>query len=224
MTFKRTILPTAAAVAALAFAAVAATPTLAQMKEQTVTVGGAPMYPSKNIIQNAVNSKDHTTLVAAVKAAGLVDTLQGSGPFTVFAPTNAAFAKLPAGTVDSLLKPQMKEKLVAVLTYHVLPGRLSVKDLWEASNKGGGKAKFKTVEGEELTVEFKGQVLTIRDSKGNASKVTIQNVFQSNGVIHVIDNVLMPSCSSVGRSSQHPPTHLHRSARARRGNAAGLFS
>jgi len=193
MTFKRTILPTAAAVAALAFAAVAATPTLAQMKEQTVTVGGAPMYPSKNIIQNAVNSKDHTTLVAAVKAAGLVDTLQGSGPFTVFAPTNAAFAKLPAGTVDSLLKPQMKEKLVAVLTYHVLPGRLSVKDLWEASNKGGGKAKFKTVEGEELTVEFKGQVLTIRDSKGNASRVSIQNVFQSNGVIHVIDNVLMPS-------------------------------
>jgi uncharacterized surface protein with fasciclin (FAS1) repeats len=193
MTVSRTILPTAAAVAALAFAAVAATPTLAQMKEQTVTVGGAPMYPSKNIIQNAVNSKDHTTLVAAVKAAGLVDTLQGSGPFTVFAPTNAAFAKLPAGTVDSLLKPQMKEKLVAVLTYHVLPGRLSVKDLWEASNKGGGKAKFKTVEGEELTVEFKGQVLTIRDSKGNASKVTIQNVFQSNGVIHVIDNVLMPS-------------------------------
>ena len=193
MTLKRTILPTAAAVAALAFAAVAATPTLAQMKEQTVTVGGAPMYPSKNIIQNAVNSKDHTTLVAAVKAAGLVDTLQGAGPFTVFAPTNAAFAKLPAGTVDSLLKPQMKEKLVAVLTYHVLPGRLSVKDLWEASNKGGGKAKFKTVEGEELTVEFKGQVLTIRDSKGNASKVTVQNVFQSNGVIHVIDNVLMPS-------------------------------
>jgi uncharacterized surface protein with fasciclin (FAS1) repeats len=193
MTRKRTILPTAVAAAALAFAAVAATPTLAQMKEQTVTVGGAPMYPSKNIIQNAVNSKDHTTLVAAVKAAGLVETLQGPGPFTVFAPTNAAFAKLPAGTVDSLLKPQMKEKLVAVLTYHVLPGRLTVKDLWEASNKGGGKAKFKTVEGEELTVEFKAQTLTIRDSKGHASKVTIQNVLQSNGVIHVIDNVLMPS-------------------------------
>src|SRR5467141_739745 len=181
-------------VASLAFAG-AAVPTLAQMqmREQTVTVGGAPMYPSKNIIQNAVNSKDQTTLVAAVKAAGLVETLQGPGPFTVFAPTNAAFAKLPAGTVDSLLKPQMKEKLAAVLTYHVLPGRLSVKDLWEASNKGGGKAKFKTVEGEELTVEFKGQVLTIRDSKGNASKVTVQNVFQSNGVIHVIDSVLMPS-------------------------------
>jgi uncharacterized surface protein with fasciclin (FAS1) repeats len=193
MTRKRTILPTAVAAAALAFAAVAATPTLAQMKEQTVTVGGAPMYPSKNIIQNAVNSKDHTTLVAAVKAAGLVETLQGPGPFTVFAPTNAAFAKLPAGTVDSLLKPQMKEKLVAVLTYHVLPGRLTVKDLWEASNKGGGKAKFKTVEGEELTVEFKAQTLTIRDSKGHASKVTVQNVLQSNGVIHVIDNVLMPS-------------------------------
>ena len=193
MTRKRTILPTAVAAAALAFAAVAATPTLAQMKEQTVTVGGAPMYPSKNIIQNAVNSKDHTTLVAAVKAAGLVETLQGPGPFTVFAPTNAAFAKLPAGTVNSLLKPQMKEKLVAVLTYHVLPGRLTVKDLWEASNKGGGKAKFKTVEGEELTVEFKAQTLTIRDSKGHASKVTIQNVLQSNGVIHVIDNVLMPS-------------------------------
>ena len=193
MTCKRTILPTAVAAAALAFAAVAATPTLAQMKEQTVTVGGAPMYPSKNIIQNAVNSKDHTTLVAAVKAAGLVETLQGPGPFTVFAPTNAAFAKLPAGTVDSLLKPQMKEKLVAVLTYHVLPGRLTVKDLWEASNKGGGKAKFKTVEGEELTVEFKAQTLTIRDFKGHASKVTVQNVLQSNGVIHVIDNVLMPS-------------------------------
>ena len=193
MTRKRTILPTAVAAAALAFAAVAATPTLAQMKEQTVTVGGAPMYPSKNIIQNAVNSKDHTTLVAAVKAAGLVETLQGPGPFTVFAPTNAAFAKLPAGTVDSLLKPQMKEKLVAVLTYHVVPGRLTAKDLWEAANKGGGKAKFKTVEGEELTVEIKAQTLTIRDTKGHASKVTIQNVLQSNGVIHVIDNVLMPS-------------------------------
>jgi uncharacterized surface protein with fasciclin (FAS1) repeats len=163
------------------------------MKEQTVTVGGAPMYPSKNIVQNAVNSKDHTTLVAAVKAAGLVETLQGAGPFTVFAPTNAAFAKLPAGTVDSLLKPEAKEKLVAVLTYHVLPGRYSIKDLWDASNKAKGKVKMKTVEGEELTFEFKGQALTIWDSKGNASRVTIQNVFQSNGVIHVVDNVLLPS-------------------------------
>jgi uncharacterized surface protein with fasciclin (FAS1) repeats len=193
MTPSRSILPTAVAVAALAFAAVAATPTLAQMKEQTVTVGGAPMYPSKNIIQNAVNSKDHTTLVAAVKAAGLVDTLQGAGPFTVFAPTNAAFAKLPPGTVDSLLKPEAKEKLVAVLTYHVLPGRYSIKDLWDASTKAKGKVKMKTVEGEELTFEFKAQNLTIWDSKGNASRVTIQNVFQSNGVIHVIDNVLLPS-------------------------------
>src|SRR5262249_51273387 len=140
---KLSTLPTAVAVAALVFAAVAATPTRAQMKEQTVNVGGAPMYPSKNIIQNPVNSKDHS-LLAAVKAAGVGQTLQGPGPFTVFAPTNAAFAKVPAGTADSLLKPQMKEKLTAVLTYHVVPGRLSAKDLWEASNKGGGKAKFKT--------------------------------------------------------------------------------
>src|SRR5262249_59397349 len=117
---------------------------------QTVNVGGAPRYPPKNTIQTAVTPKDPTPLVAAVKAAGLVETLRGPGPFTVFAPTNAAFAKLPAGTVDSLLKPQMKEKLTAVLTYHVVPGRLSAKDLWEASNKGGGKAKVKTVEGEEL--------------------------------------------------------------------------
>src|SRR5215470_42560 len=161
--------------------------------DNSVTVGGAPMYSSKNIIENAMNSKDHTTLVAAVKAAGLVETLQGTGPFTVFAPTNAAFAKLPAGTVDSLLKPEAKEKLVAVLTYHVLPGRYSIKDLWDASNKAKGKVKMKTVEGEELTFEFKGQALTIWDSKGNASRVTIQNVFQSNGVIHVVDTVLLPS-------------------------------
>src|SRR5262249_8165944 len=177
------IVPTAVALAALALTSGAAT-TFAQMKEQTVTVGGAPMYPSKNIIQNAVNSKDHTTLVAAVKAAGLVDTLSGAGPFTVFAPTNAAFAKLPKGTVDSLLKPEMKEKLAAVLTYHVLPGRFAIKDLWDASTKAKGKVKMKTVEGEELTFEFKGQALTIWDAKGNASRVTIQNVFQSNGVIH----------------------------------------
>jgi uncharacterized surface protein with fasciclin (FAS1) repeats len=193
MKLSRTIVPVAAAAAALAFAAIAATPTSAQMKEQTVTVGGAPMYPSKNIIQNAVNSKDHTTLVTAVKAAGLVETLQGPGPFTVFAPTNAAFAKLPKGTVESLLKPEMKEKLAAVLTYHVLPGRLAIKDLWDASTKAKGKVKMKTVEGEELTFEFKGQQLTIWDSKGNASRVTIQNVFQSNGVIHVVDTVLLPS-------------------------------
>src|SRR4249919_3891798 len=132
-------------VASLALGAIAATPTLAQNKEQTVTVGGAPMYPSKNIIQNAVNSKDHTTLVAAVKAAGLVETLSGPGPFTVFAPTNAAFKKLPAGTVEALLKPEMREHLVGVLTYHVVPGRLSAKDMMDAAKKMGGKAKFKTV-------------------------------------------------------------------------------
>src|SRR5262245_1070581 len=183
----------AAAAAALALGAVAVTPTLAQMKEQTVTVGGAPMYPSKNIVQNAVNSKDHTTLVAAVKAAGLVDTLQTPGPFTVFAPTNAAFAKLPKGTVDGLLRPEAKEKLVAVLTYHVVPGRLSAKDLMDAAKQNGGKASFKTVEGETLSVASMGNTLTITDSKGGTSKVTIQNVFQSNGVIHVVDSVLLPS-------------------------------
>jgi uncharacterized surface protein with fasciclin (FAS1) repeats len=193
MKLSRTTLPLTVALAAFAFAAVTATPTSAQMKEQTVTVGGSPMYPSKNIIQNAVNSKDHTTLVAAVKAAGLVETLQGPGPFTVFAPTNAAFAKLPKGTVESLLKPEMKEHLAGVLTYHVLPGRHAIKDLWDASIKAKGKVKMKTVEGEELTFEFKGQQLTIWDAKGNAAKVTIQNVFQSNGVIHVIDTVLLPS-------------------------------
>ena len=191
MTLSRTAM--LVTVASLAFAGAAA-PTLAQMqiKEQTVTVGGAPMYPSKNIIQNAVNSKDHTTLVAAVKAAGLVGTLQGPGPFTVFAPTNEAFAKLPSGTVDSLLKPENKDKLVSVLTYHVVPGRMSAKDLMDAVRKGGGQAKLKTVEGDWLTVESKGGALMIWDSKGNVSKVTIQNVFQSNGVIQVIDTVLLP--------------------------------
>src|SRR5215471_6605038 len=192
MTLSRTSM--LVTIASLTFAG-AVVPTLAQMqmKEQTVTVGGAPMYPSKNIIQNAVNSKDHTTLVAAVKAAGLVETLQGPGPFTVFAPTNAAFAKLPPGTVDALLKPEAKEKLVAVLTYHVVPGRMSAKDLMDAANKAGGKAELKTVEGAKIWIESKGNMLTIWDAKGNASKVTIQNVFQSNGVIHVIDTVLLPS-------------------------------
>ena len=192
MTLSRTSM--LVTIASLTFAG-AVVPTLAQMqmKEQTITVGGSPMYPSKNIIQNAVNSKDHTTLVAAVKAAGLVETLQGPGPFTVFAPTNAAFAKLPPGTVDSLLKPEMKAKLTGVLTYHVVPGRLSAKELMEAAKKNGGTAEFKTVEGETISVESKGNMLMIRDVKGNASKVTIQNVFQSNGVIHVIDTVLLPS-------------------------------
>jgi len=181
------------AAAALAIGSITATPTFAQMREQTVTVGGAPMYPSKNIVQNAVNSKDHTTLVAAVKAAGLVDTLQSTGPFTVFAPTNAAFGKLPQGTVETLLRPENKEKLVAVLTYHVVPGRISAKDMMDAAKKNGGRVTYKTVEGENLTVESKSNALTISDSKGSASKVTIQNVFQSNGVIHVVDSVLLPS-------------------------------
>jgi uncharacterized surface protein with fasciclin (FAS1) repeats len=179
--------------AALAFGFVAAAPTFAAMNEKTVTVGGAPMYPSKNIVQNAVNSKDHTTLVAAVKAAGLVDTLSGPGPFTVFAPTNEAFAKLPPGTVENLLKPENKGKLVAILTYHVVPGRMSAKELMDAAKKAGGQAKLKTVEGDWLTLEAKRGALMIWDSKGNVSKVTIQNVFQSNGVIQVVDTVLLPS-------------------------------
>jgi uncharacterized surface protein with fasciclin (FAS1) repeats len=162
-------------------------------KEETVTVGGAPMYPSKNIVQNAVNSKDHTTLVAAVKAAGLVDTLSGPGPFTVFAPTNAAFDMLPKGTVETLVKPENKETLTKILTYHVVPGRMTAKDLAEAVKKGEGKAMLKTAAGGDLTVTQSGNTLTITDAKGNASKVTVQNVMQSNGVIHVVDHVLLPS-------------------------------
>ena len=184
----------AAAAAALVIGAMAATPTGAQMmNDKPVTVGGAPMYSSKNIIQNAVNSKDHTTLVAAVKAAGLVETLQGPGPFTVFAPTNKAFEKLPKGTVETLLKPENKAKLSAVLTYHVVPGRLSAKDLMEAVKRDGGKSKLKTVEGEELTISVKDNTIWVWDAKGNSSTITIQNVFQSNGVIHVVDTVLLPS-------------------------------
>ena len=193
---KRTITVTLAGVAAaaLALSLGATAPAFAQMKEKekTVTVGGAPMYPSKNIVQNAVNSKDHTTLVAAVKAAGLVDTLQSPGPFTVFAPTNEAFAKLPAGTVDTLLKPENKKSLTNVLTYHGVPGRLSAKDLMEKIRAGNGKAMLKTVEGEELTFAEKDGRLWIWDAKGGSAQVTIRNVMQSNGVIHVIDTVLLP--------------------------------
>jgi len=181
-----------AAILALTVGAITAAPSFAQMNEKTVTVGGAPMYPSKNIVQNAVNSKDHTTLVAAVKAAGLVDTLQSAGPFTVFAPTNNAFAKLPAGTVDTLLKPENKGKLTNILTYHVVAGRMTAKDLMDAAKKAGGKAMLKTVEGEELSVWVKDGSLIITDAKGGMSKVTIQNVLQSNGVIHVVDTVLLP--------------------------------
>ena len=183
-----------ATTAVLAFAAATApAPVLAQMSETTVTVGGAPMYPSKNIIQNAVNSKDHTTLVAAVKAAGLVQTLEGPGPFTVFAPTNAAFAKLPAGTVDNLLKPENKATLVKVLTYHVVPGRMTAAKLMKAVKDGEGEAHLKTVAGEDLTVkEPSPGRLTVTDAKGGVADVTIADVLQSNGVIHVIDTVLLP--------------------------------
>ena len=182
-----------ATAAALAFGAMAIIPATAQMSEKTVTVGGAPMYPSKNIIQNAINSKDHTTLVAAVKAAGLVQTLEGAGPFTVFAPTNEAFAKLPPGTVENLLKPENKPTLVKILTYHVVPGRMTVASLMKAIKAGEGMAKLKTVAGEELTVKEAGPgKLSITDAKGDVAHVTIANVLQSNGVIHVIDTVLLP--------------------------------
>jgi uncharacterized surface protein with fasciclin (FAS1) repeats len=182
---------------ATALALVAGTPPSlsadTMMSEKTVNVGGAPMYPSKNIIQNAVNSKDHTTLVAAVKAAGLVDTLSGPGPFTVFAPTDAAFAKLPAGTVDNLVKPENKDMLVKVLTYHVVPGRMTALNLMKAVKEGQGTAKLKTVAGEDIWVKQAGPgKLTITDSKGNVAMVTIADVLQSNGVIHVIDTVLLP--------------------------------
>jgi uncharacterized surface protein with fasciclin (FAS1) repeats len=155
-------------------------------------VGGAPMYASKTIVENAVNSKDHTTLVAAVKAAGLVDTLSGTGPFTVFAPTNAAFAALPAGTVETLVKPENKAQLTKILTYHVVPGTYTSRDLMALAKKNGGEAELKTVEGGSLTVMQKGKGLYVADDKGNTARVTTANVMQSNGVIHVINKVEMP--------------------------------
>jgi uncharacterized surface protein with fasciclin (FAS1) repeats len=161
-------------------------------KEKTVMVGGAAMYPSKNIVENAVNSKDHTTLVAAVKAAGLAETLQGAGPFTVFAPTNAAFDKLPKGTVETLVKPENKATLTKILTYHVVAGKLGSKELAEKIKAGGGKAELTTVEGGKLWVSMKGSKVMLMDEKGGWSTVTIKDVNQSNGVIHVIDTVVMP--------------------------------
>lgn len=155
-------------------------------------VGGAAMYPTKNIVENAMNSRDHTTLVAAVKAAGLVDTLQGDGPFTVFAPTNAAFAALPAGTVDTLLQPANKPTLTKVLTYHVVPGRLTASDLMTRARANGGSAMLTTVAGETLTFTVRGGKATLIDAKGNSATVTIADVMQSNGVIHVIDTVVLP--------------------------------
>jgi uncharacterized surface protein with fasciclin (FAS1) repeats len=156
-------------------------------------VGGKEMYPSKNIIENAVNSADHTTLVAAVKAAGLVETLEGPGPFTVFAPTNAAFAKLPAGTVDTLLKPENKDTLVKILTYHVVAGRVGAAELKKMIKEGHGKAELKTVSGGKLWAMMQNGMIVLKDEKGGMSTVTQANVFQSNGVIHVVDSVLMPN-------------------------------
>ena len=155
-------------------------------------VGGAPMYSTKNIVQNAVNSKDHTTLVAAVKAGGLVDTLSGKGPFTVFAPTNAAFAMLPAGTVETLVKPENKAELDRILTYHVVPGRITAQQIAAMAAKQHGTAMLKTVEGEELKFAKDGGTWWVIDAKGNKARITIPNVMQSNGVIHVIDTVLIP--------------------------------
>ena len=155
-------------------------------------VGGAAMYPTKNIVQNAVNSKDHTTLVAAVKAAGLVDTLSGPGPFTVFAPTNAAFAKLPAGTVDTLLKPENKGQLTSVLTYHVVPGRITAADIAAKAKANGGTASYATVQGGMLKFKKMGAGWAVMDDKGYTGMITIANVMQSNGVIHVIDTVMLP--------------------------------
>jgi len=171
--------------------AIAVTSAVAGMKNPTV--GGQEMYPTKNIIENAVNSADHTTLVAAVKAAGLVETLEGAGPFTVFAPTNEAFAKLPAGTVDTLLKPENKPTLTKVLTYHVVAGRLSASDLKKQIKAGKGTAELTTVEGGKLWATAEGNHIMLKDEKGGTTSVTIPNVFQSNGVIHVVDTVLMPN-------------------------------
>ena len=176
--------------AAMAMGSVIAlsTPTMAR----NPMVGGAPMYSTKNIVQNAVNSKDHTTLVAAVKAAGLVDTLSSKGPFTVFAPTNAAFDKLPAGTVETLVKPENKATLTKILTYHVVPGRITAQQIASMAAKHGGTATLKTVEGENLMFRKAGSSWWVVDAKGGKARITIANVMQSNGVIHVVDTVLMP--------------------------------
>lgn len=175
-------------VAVVAFTMMVGTASFAQ---KTKMVGGAEMYPTKNIVENAMNSKDHTTLVAAVKAAGLVETLQGKGPFTVFAPTNAAFDKLPKGTVETLLKPENKKMLQGVLTYHVMSGNWSAADVMAAIKKGGGTAEVTTVEGGKLWFMMDGKDVWIKDEKGGKAKITIADVNQSNGVIHVIDTVLM---------------------------------
>jgi uncharacterized surface protein with fasciclin (FAS1) repeats len=183
---KKTLLATLA-VAALALTSLSAS------AQKDPDVGGAAMYPSKTIVENAANSPIHKTLVAAVKAAGLVDTLNSPGPFTVFAPTDDAFAKLPPGTVENLVKPENKETLVKILTYHVVPGRISSKQLMHMIKKGGGKAMLKTVQGEDLTASISDGHIILTDAKGDTATVTTADVFQSNGVIHVIDTVLMPN-------------------------------
>ena len=176
--------------AVAAVALLAAGPAMSAAKNPMV--GGAAMYPTKTIVENAAQSKDHTTLVAAVKAADLVGTLSGPGPFTVFAPTNAAFAKLPAGTVDTLVKPENKATLTNILTYHVVAGSVTSKQLLAQIKAGGGKATLTTVQGEPLTAALMGKTIMLTDAKGGMSHVTIKDVMQSNGVIHVIDTVLMP--------------------------------
>ncbi|RYE30482.1 MAG: fasciclin domain-containing protein [Sphingobacteriaceae bacterium] len=175
---------------ALALVALASAPTVYAQKNPMV--GGAAMYANKDIVDNAVNSKDHTTLVAAVKAAGLVETLKGAGPFTVFAPTNEAFNKLPAGTVETLVKPENKATLTKILTYHVVAGKMSSKQIAAAIKAGNGKAVLTTVQGEKLTAMMHGNKLVLMDAKGGSSTVTIADVNQKNGVIHVVDTVLMP--------------------------------
>ncbi len=180
-------------IAFLLFSAVVMNAAMAQHTEKTVMVGGAAMYPSKNIVDNAVNSKNHTTLVAAVKAAGLVETLQSAGPFTVFAPTNEAFDKLPQGTVGTLVKPENKAMLTKILTYHVVAGRWDAKAIAKLIKEGNGTAVIKTVQGGTLKAWMKGNKLMLTDEKGGMSTVTIKDVYQSNGVIHVIDTVVMPS-------------------------------
>ena len=185
MNLKKSILASAAV-------AVLALTSLHASAQTDPKVGGAEMYPTKTIVENAVNSPIHKTLVAAVKAAGLVDTLNSAGPFTVFAPTDAAFAKLPAGTVDTLVKPESHDTLVKILTYHVVPGKISSQDLVKMIKEGHGKATAKTVEGEDLTFTLAGKKIMITDAKGGMATVTVANVYQSNGVIHVIDTVLMP--------------------------------
>lgn len=192
MTFRISQLKTAAAGAVLAIG-LAATPALADNHGDMPMVGGAPMSPEATIVANASKADNLTTLVAAVKAAGLVETLQGDGPFTVFAPTNAAFEKLPDGTVDTLLKPENKDQLTAVLTYHVVPGDMSGADILAKVNEMGGEAELTTVQGETLTAMAEGQGLALMDQAGNKSIVTTADVDQSNGVVHVIDTVLMPN-------------------------------